>query len=50
MPYRIVKVPHQPVILENQARGLGWGVTVTPTPGPLFWGAGTGRDASRSWP
>jgi len=38
--YRIVKVPHAPTDLEGQLRGLGWDITVTPTAGPFFWGAG----------
>jgi SAM-dependent methyltransferase len=38
--YRIVKVPHEPAELERQLRGLGWDITVTPTAGPFFWGAG----------
>jgi SAM-dependent methyltransferase len=38
--YRIVKVPHQPRDLEERLGRLGWQVTVTPTSGPLFWGAG----------
>jgi SAM-dependent methyltransferase len=39
-PYRIVKVPHKPADLERQLRELGWDITVTPTAGPFFWGAG----------
>lgn len=38
--YRIVKVPHEPADLERRLRGLGWDITVTPTAGPFFWGAG----------
>jgi trans-aconitate methyltransferase len=38
--YRIVKVPHEPADLERQLRELGWDITVTPTAGPFFWGAG----------
>jgi SAM-dependent methyltransferase len=38
--YRIVKVPHEPADLEGRLRGLGWDITVTPTAGPFFWGAG----------
>jgi SAM-dependent methyltransferase len=38
--YRIVKVPHEPADLERQLRELGWDITVTPTVGPFFWGAG----------
>jgi SAM-dependent methyltransferase len=39
--YRIVKVPHEPAELEGRLRGLGWDMTVTPTAGPFFWGAGS---------
>ncbi|MFI0720857.1 class I SAM-dependent methyltransferase [Streptomyces sp. NPDC021224] len=38
--YRIVKFPHEPAELEARLRGLGWDITVTPTAGPFFWGAG----------
>jgi SAM-dependent methyltransferase len=38
--YRIVKVPYEPAELERQLRELGWDITVRPTSGPLFWGAG----------
>jgi SAM-dependent methyltransferase len=38
--YRIVKVPHEPADLERQLRELGWDITVTPTAGPFYWGAG----------
>jgi SAM-dependent methyltransferase len=38
--YRIVKVPLEPADLERQLRSLGWNITVTPTAGPFFWGAG----------
>jgi demethylmenaquinone methyltransferase/2-methoxy-6-polyprenyl-1,4-benzoquinol methylase len=38
--YRAVKVPHRPVELEERLRRLGWRITVTPTSGPFFWGAG----------
>jgi SAM-dependent methyltransferase len=38
--YRIVKVQHEPADLERRLRGLGWDITVTPTAGPFFWGAG----------
>ena len=38
--YRIVKVPHEPADLERRLRELGWDVTVRPTAGPFFWGAG----------
>ncbi|WP_031515594.1 class I SAM-dependent methyltransferase [Streptomyces sp. NRRL F-5123] len=38
--YRIVKVPYEPAELERRLRGLGWDITVTPTAGPFYWGAG----------
>jgi hypothetical protein len=38
--HRIVKVPYEPAELEGRLRELGWDITVTPTVGPLFWGAG----------
>jgi SAM-dependent methyltransferase len=38
--FRIVKVPYEPADLERRLRELGWDITVTPTGGPLFWGAG----------
>jgi SAM-dependent methyltransferase len=41
--YRIVKVPHEPADLERRLRELGWDVTVMPTAGPFFWGAGGPR-------
>jgi SAM-dependent methyltransferase len=43
--YRIVKVPHEAASLERRLRDLGWDITVTPTAGPFFWGAG-GRASS----
>ena len=39
--YRLVKVPYEPAELERQLRELGWDITVTPTAGPFYWGAGT---------
>ena len=39
--YRAVKVPHRPADLEQRLKQLGWRITVTPTSGPFFWGAGT---------
>jgi len=42
--YRIVKVPHEPADLERQLRELGWNITVTPTAGPFFWGAGNRQE------
>jgi SAM-dependent methyltransferase len=46
--YRAVKVPLKSAELERRLCGLGWRITVTPTAGPFFWGAG-GRaaDAAR---
>ncbi|TDD18311.1 class I SAM-dependent methyltransferase [Nonomuraea diastatica] len=38
--YRIVKVPHRPADLERQLERIGWRITIHPTSGPLFWGAG----------
>jgi SAM-dependent methyltransferase len=38
--YRLVKVPHRPAGLESQLRQLGWHITVHPTAGPFYWGAG----------
>ena len=38
--YRAVKVPYDPGELEVRLARLGWRVTVTPTSGPFFWGAG----------
>jgi hypothetical protein len=32
---------HEPADLERQLRALGWDITVTPTAGPFFWGAGS---------
>jgi hypothetical protein len=31
----------EPADLERRLRTLGWDITVTPTAGPFFWGAGT---------
>ncbi|MGH3249874.1 MAG: class I SAM-dependent methyltransferase [Trebonia sp.] len=38
--YRIVKVPHRPADLAARLRQLGWDITVHPTAGPFYWGAG----------
>ena len=38
--YRAVKVPHTPQALERRLAELGWDITVSPTAGPFFWGAG----------
>jgi hypothetical protein len=35
-----VKVPHQPPDLERRLGNPGWTVSVTPTEGPFYWGAG----------
>jgi SAM-dependent methyltransferase len=45
--YRLVKVPHTPADLERRLCELGWDITVTPTAGPFFWGAGA-RAGTRS--
>jgi demethylmenaquinone methyltransferase/2-methoxy-6-polyprenyl-1,4-benzoquinol methylase len=39
--YRLVKVPHQSVALEEQLRKIGWNIEVRATSGPFYWGAGT---------
>jgi len=39
-PYRLVKVPHQPASLQEQLKRIGWSITVTPTTGLFYWGAG----------
>lgn len=39
--HRVVKVPHQPADLQQRLAALGWAMEVTPTSGPLFWGAGS---------
>jgi trans-aconitate methyltransferase len=39
--YRIVKVAYEPADLEGRLRDLGWDVTVNPTAGPFYWGAGS---------
>jgi SAM-dependent methyltransferase len=41
--YRIVKVPHQTADLQQRLHGLGWDITVSPTAGPFYWGAGRRR-------
>jgi trans-aconitate methyltransferase len=38
--YRAVKVPHRPDELQARLARNGWRVTVTPTAGPFYWGAG----------
>lgn len=38
--HRIVKVPHHPQELQDRLAELGWRITVTPTSGPFYWGAG----------
>jgi SAM-dependent methyltransferase len=44
--YRIVKVPHEPAVLQRQLRDLGWDITITPTAGPFYWGAGHRAEVS----
>jgi demethylmenaquinone methyltransferase/2-methoxy-6-polyprenyl-1,4-benzoquinol methylase len=39
--YRIVKVPYQPAELEERLRRRGWLITISPTSGPFFCGAGS---------
>lgn len=39
--YQAVKVPHRPAELEERLARMGWRITVTPTSGPFFWGAGS---------
>jgi 2-polyprenyl-3-methyl-5-hydroxy-6-metoxy-1,4-benzoquinol methylase len=38
--HRLVKVPHEPAELEQRLADLGWAISVTPTAGPFYWGAG----------
>ncbi|MDT0276926.1 class I SAM-dependent methyltransferase [Blastococcus goldschmidtiae] len=38
--YRLVKVAHTPVQLEERLARLGWDIRVVPTAGPFYWGAG----------
>ena len=40
-PFRVVKVPYQPELLERRLRGLGWDITVSGSAGgPFYWGSG----------
>jgi 2-polyprenyl-3-methyl-5-hydroxy-6-metoxy-1,4-benzoquinol methylase len=39
--YRVVKVPHEPAVLEERLAAVGWRIAVRPTSGPFFWGAGS---------
>ncbi len=39
-PYRAVKVAHTARELEARLAATGWGITVHPTAGPFYWGAG----------
>ena len=39
--FRAVKVPYRADELQKKLRTLGWCITVTPTSGPFYWGAGT---------
>lgn len=48
--YRLVKVAYEPAELEGRLRALGWDITVTPTAGPFFWGAGTRDSAATPQP
>lgn len=45
--YRIVKVPHRPADLERRLERIGWRITVHPTSGPFFWGAGRPASGGR---
>ena len=38
--YRAVKVAHTPHELKARLASIGWDITVTPTEGPFYWGAG----------
>jgi demethylmenaquinone methyltransferase/2-methoxy-6-polyprenyl-1,4-benzoquinol methylase len=44
--FRVVKVPHDPVVLQRQLRSLGWDITVTATAGPFYWGSGGRSEAA----
>ena len=39
-PFHIVKTPFRAEELEGRLRALGWGITVTSTSGPFYWGTG----------
>lgn len=39
--FRAVKVVHEPGELQARLRRFGWDITVHPTAGPFYWGAGT---------
>lgn len=38
--HRIQKIPHEPAELERRLADLGWRISVTPTDGAFYWGAG----------
>jgi SAM-dependent methyltransferase len=38
--HRLVKVAHTPHELEARLASIGWDISVTPTAGPFYWGAG----------
>lgn len=38
--FRIIKVPHQPIVLQEHLLTLGWAIEVRATAGPFFYGAG----------
>jgi demethylmenaquinone methyltransferase/2-methoxy-6-polyprenyl-1,4-benzoquinol methylase len=39
-PFRVIKIPYEPVQLERRLRELGWDIKVTGTSGPFYWGTG----------
>ena len=39
--FRAIQVPYQRAELEQRLAQLGWRITVMPTAGPAYWGAGT---------
>jgi trans-aconitate methyltransferase len=49
--FHLVKVAYQPAALEERLGRLGWRITVTPTAGPFYWGAGIADPtAGSTWP
>lgn len=47
-PFRAIKVPHTPELLESRLRQLGWDVSVRYLAQPFFWAAGTRHEAART--
>ncbi len=39
-PFRAIKVPHTPRVLQGRLTELGWQIEVSQLPGPFYWGAG----------